>query len=200
MCSVRWPPYEPIALGPRNSNQARSSRPFNPTPSAAPSWWFRYDAPTGVAQTFHATLEATATDGQQKSTVQEEADFTVAILPANAGQPGCVIRLLPPPAQDAGETKPLIHLYLSALSAANPDGLWVSPSEICVCDAPLLRGPWSCGRSIHHLRLRRWVLVVLNDYAFGTAHFEVDLVTSTEARLNYVFWAGRSGPALRGEG
>jgi hypothetical protein len=145
-------------------------------------------------------LDAVVSVGERQAEVHEEADFTVGILPAAPGKRGCVVRLLPLNAEETDKTPPLIHLYVSALSRAHPDGLWVNPDEVCVDDAPLLRGPWRKGDRFTVFGFGAWVFLVFNDHLFGTVHLEVDSVTAATAHLKYQFWSGRSGPAVHGEG
>jgi hypothetical protein len=162
-------------------------------------WWFPSDIPAQTAYRYHMTLDAVITDRRGTTKVAEQTDFAVAVLPAEPGEPGCIVRMLPPDPSSEAATG-VTPLFVRWIAAANPDGVLVTRSEVLAHDVPLFRGPWRAGDRFSVFGLGAWTLLLFSDYIVGTVHFDVVAVTPTSAKLTFGFWAGRTGPALRGNG
>ncbi len=162
-------------------------------------WWFPSDIPAQTAYRYHMTLDTVITDRRGTTKVAEQTDFAVAVLPAEPGEPGCIVRMLPPdPSSEAAIG--VTELFIRWIAAANPDGVRVTRSEVLAHGVPLFRGPWRAGDRFSVFGFGAWALLLFSDYMVGAVHFDVVGVTPTKAELTFGFWAGRTGPALRGNG
>lgn len=171
---------------------------------AAPeTWWFPFFAPTGTQQTFDVRVTDTITTDDRTRVLNENAQLTVAMLPA-AGS-GCTVRIVRPPDADAqpGDDpehgRNLILRWIQGWSEQNPDGLTVTPDRLLVKDADVLRGPWRVGDRFTVSGFGALFLFKLYR-AVGFAHWEVVNVTRSGVDLRVEFWFGETGPAVRGDG
>jgi hypothetical protein len=188
-----------------NPQDRATDAPRQKPPPALPDqpsrqcWWFPSDIPAQTAYRYHMTLDAVVTDRRGTTKVAEQTDFTVAVLPAEPGESGCVVRMLPP---DPAATAPigLTELFVRWVANANPDGVRATANAVLAHDVPLLRGPWRTGDRFSVFGFGAWSFLLFSDYIVGTVHFDVVTVTPTSAELTFAFWAGRTGPALRGDG
>ena len=159
------------------------------------SWWFPSEIATGKDYRFRLEFKLSRTGVGRSTPIEESFEVIFEVRRPEAGEGGCIVRLKPP--EIKGRATGPMSSWLTGVAYAFPQGIHVSETGIMIDGAPLLRGPWRKGDRPTFITV---FLSVLFPNAIGVIHADVVDANSKGAHLALEFWAGESGPEMRGDG